>query len=144
MNYELIKEAFKYYGEKEVGGSLHNDVIVSMFEDAGHPQIDDDETAWCAAFIGAICHRTKHEKSGMLNAQSYLKLGYAVENIQDADIVVFWRDSPDSWKGHVGIPIRDDGENIWTLGGNQSNQINIKPYPKYRVKGFRKLKKLTD
>lgn len=47
MNYELIKEDFKYYVEKEI--------------------------------------------SGMLNAQSYLKVGYAVQTIQDADIVVLER-----------------------------------------------------
>ena len=143
MNYELIQEAFKYYGEKEVSGKLHNQVVVDMFKDAGHPQITDDETAWCSAFVNALAFRTGYHSTGKLNARSWLKEGYEVDNLEDADVVVFWRSSPDSWKGHVGIPIRDDGKNIWTLGGNQSNQICIKPYPKSQLLGYRKLKKIA-
>lgn len=40
-------------GIKEIAGKDHNPLIVSMFADVGHPQIRDDETAWCAAVVAA-------------------------------------------------------------------------------------------
>jgi hypothetical protein len=56
------------------------------------------------------------------------------------DIVVFWRESIKSWKGHVGFYIREKDGWIYTLGGNQANQVKISAYPKSRVLSYRRLR----
>ena len=37
----------------------HNPKVVAYFRDAGHPQVKDDETAWCASFPTRKLARTR-------------------------------------------------------------------------------------
>jgi hypothetical protein len=45
-----------------------------------------------------------------------------------------------NWKGHVGFYVGETAKSIKTLGGNQSNAVNIRHYSKSRVLGFRRPK----
>ena len=83
----------------------HNPKILQYFADVGHSEVKDDETAWCAAFVGAMLKRAGMPHTGKLNARSYLDWGdeVALEDAQEGDIVVFWRGTPDGWQGHVGF-----------------------------------------
>lgn len=106
-----------------------NPKVVAYFKDAGHPQVKDDETAWCAAFVGAMLKRAGMQGTGKLTARSYLDWGLPVDR-KDAmagDIVVLRRGTS-SWQGHVGFFVKDNGKTITILGGNQSNAVNRKPY----------------
>lgn len=118
----------------------HNPDIVQYFEDVGHDWVKDDETAWCAAFVGAMLQRVGLEHTGALNARSYLEWGepVALDEAREGDVVVFWRDSRASWKGHVGFFVRREGTNIIVLGGNQSDQVKESAYPVGRLLGVRR------
>jgi len=122
-------------------GDGHNPKVVQYFHDVGHEWVQDDETAWCAAFVGAMLKRAGLPHTGKLNAQSYKTWGEHVdpEKARPGDIVVFWRQSPDSWKGHVGFFARwtDEGDPV-VLGGNQANQVNMTPYPRDRLLAVRR------
>jgi len=116
-----------------------NPKVVAYFKDAGHPEVKDDATAWCAAFVGAMLHRAGDNGTGALNARSYLKWGDGV-NLTDAkpgDIVVFKRGNS-TWEGHVAFFVSQDAKSIKVLGGNQSDAVNIKPYPKSALLGIRR------
>lgn len=106
-----------------------NPKVVGYFRDAGHPEVKNDETAWCAAFVGAMLHRAGLPKTGQLNARSYLELGTPIErkDAQEGDIVIFSRGSS-SWQGHVGFFVQDNGDTITVLGGNQSNAVCRRAY----------------
>lgn len=108
----------------------HNPVILDYFKDAGHPGILDDETAWCAAFVGAMLKRSGYKPSGSLLARSYCKWGeeVAFADIQLGDVCVIPRGNS-SWQGHVFLyaGTAADGK-IRGLGGNQRNQVNIKTF----------------
>ena len=134
----LIKIALSEYGLKEVPGTANNPEIMKYFHEIGHDWVQGDETAWCSAAVNYWAKKSGLEYSGKLNARSWLNFGRKVD-IQDADIVVFWRVSPSDWRGHVGIPIREDDGVIWTLGGNQSNMVKISPYDKDRLLAYIKL-----
>ena len=56
-------------------------------------------------------------------------------------IAIFWRESPESWKGHVGIYINEDDGNIFLLGGNQgpNRSVMIQRYSMDRLLGYRRL-----
>jgi len=107
----------------------NNPKVVAYFKDAGHPQVKDDETAWCAAFVGAMLKRAGVKGTGKLTARSYLDWGVPVERAraEEGDIVVLRRGTS-SWQGHVGFFVKDNGKTITILGGNQSNAVNRKAY----------------
>ena len=136
----LLEVALQEYGLKEIPGEYHNPKILRFFDEIGHEWVDNDETAWCSAFINWCCKQISVERSGKLDARSWLKVGNQITVPVVGDIVVFWRDKKDSWKGHVGIFINDHNGIIETLGGNQNNSVCIKPYPKDRLLGYRRLR----
>lgn len=120
-----------------------NPKVVAYFKDAGHPGVKNDETAWCAAFVGAMLHRAGMPKTGKLTARSYLEWGEPVERSKacPGDIVVLKRGTS-SWQGHVGFFVRDNGSTITILGGNQENAVNRRAYKvdNGQLLGIRRLK----
>lgn len=85
------------------------------------------------------------EYTGKLDARSWMKIGKPVNDPLPGHVVVFTRGSSNSWQGHVGLYAGYNSYKtiVYTLGGNQGNQINISPYPvngeTYRLLGFREL-----
>ena len=132
----LTNIALTQYGLKEVPGVDNNPEIMKYFK--GHTWVQGDETSWCSAFINWCADQAGFESSGKLNARSWLNVGTKCD-FKDADIVVLWRVSKDDWRGHVAIPIREDEDYIWCLGGNQSNMVKISAYPKGRLLSYIKL-----
>ncbi len=137
----LLDFSMREYGVEETKGGLHNPTILKYFQESGNEWVHDDETAWCSAFMNAMAIRAGLEYSGKLNARSWLDVGQEVESPMPGDVIIFWRSSPDSWKGHVGIYINhdEDGNHINVLGGNQSNKVCISGYDKGRLLGYRRL-----
>lgn len=134
----------KYYGLKEVVGNNHNPDILAMFTGTGFDWVKDDETAWCSASLNYFCKKLGYQRSGKLDARSWLKMDVLVLKPTLGDVVILWRESPSSWKGHVGLYIASNDTHVYVLGGNQSNMIKITPYPIERVLGYRRLKKQVD
>jgi len=141
---EILFEMLKYYGLKEVFGPESNPMILDMFHEIGYDWVSDDsETAWCSAALNYFCKKLGYERSGKLDARSWLNMPIHVLKPSLGDIVVLWRDNPTSWKGHVGLYISDGGNVIYILGGNQENMIGINAYLKSRVLGYRQVNKLN-
>lgn len=135
---KAFQTALSHVGLKEfTSKGKHNPVIVNMFAEIGHEWVKDDETAWCAAFVNYCLKSAKYSHTGKLNARSFLDYGVKTETPTQGDIVVLWRSSRDSWKGHVGFYVSEDEDSIYCLGGNQSNMVNVKAYPKYQLLGYR-------
>jgi uncharacterized protein (TIGR02594 family) len=140
MRSEILKLAFTQYGIREIPGPQENNPeILKYFKEIGHDWVQDDEKAWCSAFTNWICKSVGYAWSGELNARSWLATGFATTTPVPGDIVVLWRESITSWKGHVGFYINHDDSNIWVLGGNQNNSVNIAPYPIGRLLEYRRV-----
>lgn len=131
------KLALNERGTREIPGEKHDPSVLQYYADAGHPQIDDDETAWCAAYVGAMLERAGHSCSKSLAARSYMQWGKKLSKPKQGCVAVFWRNSPRSWQGHVGFFVKEDDTHVWVLGGNQANAVNISKYPKTRLLGYR-------
>lgn len=138
--YELARAEI---GTKEVPGSAHNPKVVDYFAEVGHSWVQDDETAWCAAFVGAMLKRAGMPQTGKLNARSYLDWGQPVDpdQAQPGDIVVFWRGDKNGWQGHVGFFVRRYRGQIIVLGGNQSNRVSEAGYAESRLLGVRRIER---
>jgi uncharacterized protein (TIGR02594 family) len=128
--------------QKEVGtvewAKGDNPKVLAYFKDSGNAWVNDDETAWCAAFVGAMLERSGVKGTGKLNARSYLDWGMPVErkDARPGDVVIFKRGT--GWQGHVGFFVKDRGALIDVLGGNQSDAVNIKPQQSASLLGIRR------
>ena len=138
MRHELIKAALGEFGIKELPGAVNNSPrILEYFDEIGHGWVKEDETAWCSAFVNYIAKITGHTISGKLDARSWLEVGHKTLKPQIGDVVILWRESEQSWKGHVAFYIREEKGLIYMLGGNQDNQVCIKGYAASRLLGYR-------
>ena len=135
----MFNRGLDFYGLKEIPGAEHNPVIVKWFQDLGFTRIRDDETAYCSLWINWLAWSLHLERSGKLDARSWLGVGKPVEDPQRGHVTVFWRRSLSDWRGHVGLFVRKEGNLIYVLGANQDNQVNIKGYPENRLLGYREL-----
>lgn len=135
-----LRFATDLIGLQEIKGAEHNPVIVQMFADIGHAWVKDDETAWCSAVMNWIALKLGLTRSGALDARSWLEVGQPIKHPLPGDVVVFWRGSLSTWKGHVGIFVGyNHNGDIFCLGGNQGNEYDISVYGSERVLGFRRL-----
>ena len=134
---EWLTVARSYIGLEEIVGSKHNETILKFWERC-HLPFKDDETPWCAGFVGGVLEECgiRSTRSGL--ARSYLKWGRELKDPVVGCIVVFWRGHVDSPHGHVAfVGAPPTGIIIPSLGGNQGNKVCVKPYPRARVLSFR-------
>ncbi|MEN8224727.1 MAG: TIGR02594 family protein [Bacteroidota bacterium] len=139
---KILKIAISELGQKEISGPEDNPTIVNYAKEAGFAWVDDDETPWCSIFVNWVAKKAGLITSGKANARSWLLEGMNVDAAPEpGDVVVFWRGTPDSWKGHVGFffGFSIDGERVYCLGGNQGNQVSVSAYSIENVLGFRRL-----
>ena len=141
---KFLAIAMSQYGVTEIVGKRHNPIILDYFKQIGHSWVQTDETAWCSAQINGVALLAGMERTGKLNARSWLTVGQKIDNPKQGDVVIFWREKKSSWKGHVGLFIgyTHDKKGIYVLGGNQNNMVNIKRYPTSRLLGFRRLQNI--
>lgn len=127
-------EARKNLGVKETKGMVHTPEVLKYWKDIKRGGIKDDETPWCAAFVGAMLERTGVKSTRFESAKSYLNWGQLLVLPVVGCIVVFTRKGG----GHVGFVVGRDAEgNLLVLGGNQGDEVNIKAFPVSRVTGYR-------
>ncbi len=124
-------------GTKEGPGEANNPVVLRYYADAGHPEINADSVAWCAAFTGAMLERAGYPCSKQLNARSYLTWGKEVKKPYPGCIAVFSRGDPRGWEGHVGFYLGKEGERIQIIAGNQGDAVSIGYEPSSRLLGYR-------
>jgi uncharacterized protein (TIGR02594 family) len=123
-------------GEHEIPGAKANKRILEYSKGVG--SFDSDEIPWCSAFVNWVLKRAGYQITGRANARSWLEYGLTIGEPEYGDIVVFWRNQPDSVFGHVAFYLCDAGNKLKVLGGNQGNSICAALYPKTRVLGFRR------
>ena len=110
--------------------------IIDQLLDAGHSAIADDETAWCAAFAGAMLERSGHRSTRSLRARSYLVWGDALEAPRTGCVAVLSRGSNVAL-GHVGFVVGETDNGLVLLGGNQRNAVTVQVFARSRLLGFR-------
>lgn len=142
----LIEVASSEIGVSEIPGEEDRSRILQYAEEGGLEGVTADETPWCSIFMNWIATRAGVERTGKANARSWLNAGLPVEQPEPGDTVVFWRESPDSWKGHVGLFMgySRDASRVYVLGGNQDDRVGVSAYPSDRVLGFRRLRPLEQ
>lgn len=147
-HYQVAK-AFEAEGLEEIVGKKHNPKVLQLYRTVGRPDIKNDETAWCAAFVGHCLVKGGYQHTPVkvsLLARSYEGYGSTVYNratkkrkkVGDisaalpGDICIFPRGNS-RWQGHVAFFVRETPKSVYVLGGNQNNEVNIKRYSKSKL-----------
>ena len=123
-------------GLHETPGAAIDPAVRALFRDAGHPEVDSSDVAWCAAFVGACLTRSGIPPTLSLLARSYLDWGVPLDAPKLGAIVVLSRD-PDPTQGHVGLYLGETSTSLLLLGGNQHNAVSVAAFPKSRLLGLR-------
>lgn len=135
-------------GTREIAGEEYNVQIVAMLK-LNHSWPRNDETPWCSAFVNYVCARSGLPRSKSLLARTWLGIGEPIE-LDDArvgfDIVILKRGGgdqpgPNNHKapGHVGFFAGEKDGDLYVLGGNQNDEVNITLYDGKRLLGVRRL-----
>lgn len=132
--YPWIVEAYKHEGLREIKGPQHAPEILQMWKDIKRGGIKDDETPWCAAFVGAMLERVGIRSTRFEGSQSYLQWGEVLAKPIYGCVCIGKR----TGGGHVGfvVGMTANGDPI-LLAGNQGDAVTVKAYPKERVLGYR-------
>ncbi len=119
-----FEEAKHLMGTKEVLGDKNNPVIMDWAKDLDINYAGDD-IPWCGLFVVHCVGATlQHEvlPGNPLGARQWEKFGVTA-NPRLGAVMVFWRESLASGKGHVGFYVGEDDEAYQILGGNQSDKV---------------------
>jgi uncharacterized protein (TIGR02594 family) len=148
MNYDYLKketapqvlvQAMKLIGTKEIIGTIHSKVIMAWAKQLGiEKTYTNDEIAWCGLFISYVCKMANVEVPfsalAGLWALNWNKFGTVEKTAMLGDILTFKRNGG----GHVGIYVGEDEKCFHVLGGNQSNMVCITRIEKTRCAGIRR------
>lgn len=141
MEQSPLQVAHRFIGLKETAGSVSNALVLGMLRlDASWVQ--DDQTAWCSAFVNFICFVLGLPRSRSLAARSWMLVGKSIaltDALPGYDVVVLKRgkNAPGAdvlaAPGHVGFYVGQDAGNVQLLGGNQGDAVSIASFPKTSI-----------
>jgi len=129
-----LMTALEYDGLVELPGPKHSNVILGWLDKLG-AWWRDDETPWCGVFVAICFHDNGYKIPKMyMRAKEWMKWGRRITKPVLGCVAVF--DRPGG--GHVGfvVGMTKDGD-IWILGGNQKNAVNVSLLPTDRLLGYR-------
>ena len=131
--------AEKELGVREIEGPRHEGRILEYLKTAlnlGNWGRGRDETAWCAAFVNWCLEQAGYDGTKHALARSFIDWGYVVDGEPFGAVAVLRysrnRDASTGSRGgfHVGFFIKE-GKYSWRiLGGNQSNSVSYRNFPK--------------
>lgn len=125
-------------GVTEIAGRKDNKRILE-YHATTTLQATDDEVSWCSSFVNFCLKQAGIRGTNSAAARSWLKWGVKLTVPQSGCIVVFWRNKPSSWEGHVGFYVGEDSDgDLLILGGNQSDRVKISSFSKSHLLSYRK------
>lgn len=122
-------------GTREIPGPAHNSFVAKAWGRLGATWFNDDETPWCGLFVAHCIDAAGLEipkPSQFPRAKAWLAWGKDSQPVLGA-VAVFGR----TGGGHVGFAVGESANELYILGGNQSNAVTITPISKGRLLGFR-------
>ena len=136
--------AQRYIGVREIPGKKHNGIILNWYRRL-QISIFEDETPWCSTFVNFCAMEAGYERTGKLNARSWLDVGRRItaQDALEGDVVIFERGNS-GWEGHVAFLKSYDRRlgKMVCLGGNQSDEVNHSTYSTAKLLGIRRLRSL--
>ncbi|MFP2768053.1 TIGR02594 family protein [Oceanisphaera sp. KMM 10153] len=137
-----IDRARSYLGLREnTSPTEHNPLLIHMLDSMGAFNGEakawwrNDDVAWCGLFVGYVLGTMQRYVVREWYRASEWSGHTMTELFEPAYgcLVTFTR----TGGGHVGFVVGQDKHgNIMVLGGNQGNEVNIRPFARSRVTGY--------
>lgn len=129
-----LDSAYKYEGVKEITGAPTAPTIAGWLKRL-NAWWADDETPWCGTFVAAVMMENNIPiPRQWYRAKEWLSWGRALSMPTVGCIVVFDRKGG----GHVALVTGQDQDGrLLCLGGNQGDAVNVRPFDRSRVAGYR-------
>lgn len=128
-----IEKARSYIGLKEIPGVKHNPTIVNWLIKL-KAWWKDDETPWCGTFVAHVLRESgRYVPKHWYRAKDWVNAGTPLNGPAYGCLAIFDRKGG----GHVGFVVGQDRMgNLMILGGNQNNEVSIRPFSKTRLVGY--------
>lgn len=132
----MLVEARALLGTMEAPGKADNPTILGWAEEVGLDRVySHDEIPWCGLFMAVVAKRGgKRPPADPLWALNWRNFGRSVDRPMLGDVCVKTR----AGGGHVALYVGEDAETYHLLGGNQSDQVCIRRFPKTIAWTFRR------
>jgi uncharacterized protein (TIGR02594 family) len=130
-----LQEAFRLIGTREQPGAGSNEAILGWAREINVLSYTDDDIPWCGLFVAHCIGSQLPEEplpNNPLGARRWETFGRAETAPCLGAVMVFWRESRQSGKGHVGFYWAEDDAAYHILGGNQSNSVSVARVSKER------------
>ncbi len=134
--YEIARAELAH-GVKEAPGAANNPRII-LYHGSTTLKATEDSVPWCSSFVNYCVEASGQRGTRSASAMSWHDNDWG-EDVTDApqagDIVVWkrkYKGKDGKWNtgGHVGFFVKDLGDRIAVLGGNQGDAVSITSYPK--------------
>jgi uncharacterized protein (TIGR02594 family) len=124
--------ADKEIGTKEKLGAADNERVVeySLTTEGG---ATPDSVPWCSSFVNFCITQAGLKGTNLKNARSWVTWGHNVTPPAPGCVIVLWRESPTSTKGHVGFYVGMEDGRVRLLGGNQGDAVKIASFDADRI-----------
>lgn len=137
MEPDWLMRARREIGVKERPGEKHHPRILE-YHAATRLHAVADEVPWCSAFACWVMEQSGIASTRSASARSWLGWGQPLLVPMPGCIVVLERPTADNpGSGHVAFYLGQQDGKLLLLGGNQANQVCMRPYPEDRVIGYR-------
>lgn len=120
-------------GTHEVPGTHHDEFILACHQTTTL-KAKDDETPWCSSFVNKCMIEGGETGTNSAAAASWREWGVPCSGKLGAVVVIRQKQtgtdkSTGSASGfHVGFFVKQEGDRIFLLGGNQSDQVKISSF----------------
>jgi uncharacterized protein (TIGR02594 family) len=144
-NWMIVASREMEKGVHEVAGAVHNEDIVKYHQSTTlgkDGKIVSDETSWCSSFVNWCLKQVNIAGTDNAGAISWVNWGNPVDPCYGAITVIYNKNKPPDSPGtgnHVAFMLDETDTNYKLLGGNMSDSVMIKEYPKsgWQLKGRR-------
>jgi len=132
----MLVEALALFGTVEGAGAADNPTILAWAKEVGvAADYTHDEIPWCGLFMAVVAKRAgKVPPSDPLWALNWRNFGRSVAAPMLGDVLIKTR----AGGGHVTMYVGEDADTFHCLGGNQSDQVCIRRFPKELSWAFRR------
>lgn len=127
-------------GVKEVAGSGNNDRIVE-YHATTSLKATQDSVPWCSSFVNWCIEQAGYKGTDSAAARSWSGWGVPCDDFRPNGCVVVMKRKGG---GHVGFKVGEDAFYVYVLGGNQSDEVNVRKFAHTQVLDYRLPKHLSD
>lgn len=137
MKFSWLTIAENERGVKEMAGSAANPRII-QYHATTKLKATSDEVPWCSSFVNWVMSQAKYPTTRSAAAKSWAD--YGREAIPQLGVIAVFRRQGGN---HVGFYYGETATGVRVLGGNQSNEVNVRLYRKSDLIGYRLPNKLN-